>query len=164
MSLARVSIICLTKKAMPAAGTTYALTVNRCLILWTGNFATIVRRFHQNEPNVSVVNSPRSQVSLATRTRRMRQNLSCSYPMILVDRYGHARSSARYFLSSDRRRYLWRTGKLAIRDAISPPEYYVPPIHDCTPYQMHAIAARLKTGHSEPHTPKEERETTGNPM
>lgn len=56
------------------------------------------------------------------------------------------------------------TGKLAIGDAISPPEYYVPPIHDCTPYQMHAIAARLKTGHSEPHTPKEERETTGNPM
>ena len=25
------------KKATPAVGTTYALTVNRCLILWTGN-------------------------------------------------------------------------------------------------------------------------------
>jgi len=40
----------------------------------------------------------------------------------------------------------------------------VPPIQDCTPYQMHAMAARLKMGQSDPHTPNEARDTTGNPM
>ena len=62
-----------------------------------------------------------------------------------------------------------------------------PPIQDCTPYlgrvsepirhatktairqvktayQMHAMAARLKTGHSEPQIPKEARATTGKEM
>jgi hypothetical protein len=37
----------------------------------------------------------------------------------------------------------------------------LPPIQACTPYQMHAMAARLKTGHSEPQMPKEALETTG---
>jgi hypothetical protein len=39
-----------------------------------------------------------------------------------------------------------------------------PPIHACTPYQIQAIAARLKTGHSAPQMPKDARETTGNEM
>ena len=41
---------------------------------------------------------------------------------------------------------------------------HCPPIHDCTPYQMQAIAARLKTGHSEPQMPKEALLTTGKLM
>lgn len=40
----------------------------------------------------------------------------------------------------------------------------VPPIHACTPYQMQAIAARLKTGHRAPQTPKDARLTTGKEM
>lgn len=38
---------------------------------------------------------------------------------------------------------------------------YTPPIHDCTPYHIQAIAARLKTGQSEPQIPKDARATTG---
>ena len=38
---------------------------------------------------------------------------------------------------------------------------YIPPIHDCTPYHMQAIAALLKTGQSEPQMPKDDRMTTG---
>jgi hypothetical protein len=38
----------------------------------------------------------------------------------------------------------------------------LPPIHDCTPYHMQAIAARLNTGHRAPQTPNDERLTTGN--
>ena len=37
----------------------------------------------------------------------------------------------------------------------------VPPIHACTPYQILAMAARLKTGHNAPQIPKDERLTTG---
>ena len=40
----------------------------------------------------------------------------------------------------------------------------VPPIQAWTPYQMQAIAARLKTGHSEPQMPNEARPTTGKEM
>lgn len=40
----------------------------------------------------------------------------------------------------------------------------VPPIQACTPYQMQAIAARLKTGQSAPQIPKDDRLTTGNEM
>lgn len=36
-----------------------------------------------------------------------------------------------------------------------------PPIQACTPYQMHAIAALLNTGHNAPHIPKLDLETTG---
>jgi hypothetical protein len=39
---------------------------------------------------------------------------------------------------------------------------HVPPIHACTPYQIHAMAALLNTGQSAPQMPKEERDTTGN--
>src|ERR1700761_6828944 len=40
----------------------------------------------------------------------------------------------------------------------------VPPIQAWTPYQMQAMAARLKTGHNEPQIPKDERATTGKPI
>ena len=36
-----------------------------------------------------------------------------------------------------------------------------PPIQACTPYQTHAIAARLKTGHKEPQMPNDARDMTG---
>lgn len=39
-----------------------------------------------------------------------------------------------------------------------------PPMYDCTPYQMQAMAARLKMGHRLPQMPKEARLTTGKPM
>lgn len=39
----------------------------------------------------------------------------------------------------------------------------LPPIHDCTPYQMQAMAARLNTGHRDPHMPNDARQTTGKP-
>lgn len=38
---------------------------------------------------------------------------------------------------------------------------HVPPIQDCTPYQMHAMTARLMTGHKDPQTPNEALEETG---
>ena len=38
---------------------------------------------------------------------------------------------------------------------------YIPPIHDCTPYQMQAMAALLNTGQSEPQIPKDARMPTG---
>lgn len=40
-------------------------------------------------------------------------------------------------------------------------KFDLPPIHDCTPYQIQAMAARLKTGHREPQMPKEDLLTTG---
>jgi hypothetical protein len=40
----------------------------------------------------------------------------------------------------------------------------VPPIQDCTPYHIQAIAARLKTGHRAPQIPNEARFTTGKEM
>ncbi|EMD35441.1 hypothetical protein CERSUDRAFT_85420 [Gelatoporia subvermispora B] len=40
----------------------------------------------------------------------------------------------------------------------------VPPMLACTPYQIHAIAARLKTHHRLPHIPKLVRATTGKVM
>jgi hypothetical protein len=39
-----------------------------------------------------------------------------------------------------------------------------PPIQAWTPYQIHAIAALLKTGHKAPQVPKLARVTTGNEM
>lgn len=41
---------------------------------------------------------------------------------------------------------------------------YIPPIHDCTPYHIQAIAARLNTGQSEPQMPNDARVTTGKLM
>jgi len=37
----------------------------------------------------------------------------------------------------------------------------IPPIHDWTPYQIQAMAARLNTGHREPQMPNEALATTG---
>jgi hypothetical protein len=40
-------------------------------------------------------------------------------------------------------------------------QFHIPPIHDWTPYQIHAITARFKIGQREPQTPNEALIPTG---
>jgi hypothetical protein len=132
------------KNAMPAVGTKNAFTVNKCRILWTGGYMN-GRENSQNRKKDTKWTVDVPEFGMPFAMPPVASAYGCQFVIVLNN--GRVLTSRQEF-------HIARIIKYT----------QLPPIQACTPYHMQAIAARLKTGHKAPQTPKEARLTTGNDM